>query len=283
MTTSLAELSNTRIYVGDGTFNDKYVHVLAYQNTAISNGPNAIILPFPTSVSMGQENVIDTRSFPDFLNDITDASKLLTLGGRGFESLSEGVEVFDVGSYTIVLADNVLLATKAIDCVPQEKRPTISDSFVKGYSELYPNQPVAICCWNGSIKAEPLLWWYKPTNKDVLFIPTMDAHDGNAPNTKAWVKADHIVSVGSNDDSKIANSISRGVKYSDEIPDFVKGLLPNRVLGTQVKGLYANGDMFVKVDSLKKKAYKYENLPKVIRGLTVDDTAGSLVTMVGWS
>jgi len=35
---------------------------------------------------------------------------------------------------------------------------------------------------SGYVDAEPLLWWYEPSDEENLFIPTMDAHDGGPPN-----------------------------------------------------------------------------------------------------
>src|SRR5689334_16907226 len=73
-----SEMSNTRIYVGEAVRQSKLVHVLAYQNNAISKGPNAMVLPFPTDVKLSQENVIDTTKFKTFLEDISEASRHIT-------------------------------------------------------------------------------------------------------------------------------------------------------------------------------------------------------------
>lgn len=251
-----SKMSNTRIYVGDAQRQGKLVHVLAYQNTAISNRPNAMVLPFPTNgTPMGQENVIDTRKFKNFLEDIGEASRMrmksarrggMRLGSDGFDNDSRA-EVFDSGSYTIVLATNVWQIPEALSRVPAEKRPNVTSDFLIGYSDLYPEQPIAVCCWNGAIEAEPLMWWYEPGNKETFFIPTMDAHSGKAPKVAEYVETDHIISVGST-----TGNMGNKVTYSQvkEMSDEVKNLLPLSVHGKRLPGRMENGDCLVKTATL---------------------------------
>ncbi len=162
-------MSKTRIYVGEAERNGETVHVLAYQNAAKTMGANAMVLPFPTYTAMGPDNVIDTRKFKNFLKDITEASREITKGfsadgmRRGMTLGAKSVaQVFSVGSYTVVLADNVSQIPEALERVPADRRPTVSKNFLKGYGTLYPKSPIAVCCWNGAIEAEPLMWWYVP-------------------------------------------------------------------------------------------------------------------------
>lgn len=148
VTTSEAKLSNTLIYTGHGTVKGQPVHVLAYQNIATnkSPGPNAMIIPFPTFKEMDENNIIDTRSFKNFLKDLTNASKMQTrMLGRS-DSISKGGrislgKVFDVGSYTVVLADNVDQIPEALERVSVDKRPEITEKFLEGYGRLYKDQP----------------------------------------------------------------------------------------------------------------------------------------------
>ena len=252
-----AKLTGTHLYVGEAEKDGKTVHVMAYQNKAESAGPNAMVLPFPTSAEMSEDNVIDTRKFKHFLQDITNASQRHTKGmsndgmlrSRRFGAVAGAAAVvFDVGSYTVVLADEVGQIPEALTRVKAARRPTVSDAFLEGYGEFYPDQPIAVCCWQGSIKSEPLLWWYEPKDKSQLFIPTMDAHDGNAPQLHQQVKTDHIISVGTHN--------RRGgheVFYHDEIPDTVKSLLPPSVSGAKLPTWMENGDCFVKTADLQPK------------------------------
>jgi hypothetical protein len=255
-TFTASEMSDTRIYVGEAKRQGKLVHVLAYQNAALTRGPNAMVIPFPTETRMGEENVIDTRNFKSFLKDIGEASRHITKGFSGRRGMTLGAasfncdslaEVFDVGSYTVILADNVFQIPEALARVSAEKRPSVTTDFLIGYGELYPDQPIAVCCWNGSIEAEPLMWWYEPVNNQQLFIPTMDAHDGKAPKVGARVYTDHLISVGSTD-----GNMGNKVHYSQakQIPADVKDLLPLHVHGKKLEQSLPNGDCFVKAGTL---------------------------------
>jgi hypothetical protein len=91
MTSASSVLSNTLVYSGLGRRDNKDVHVIAYQNTAnnTSSKPNSMILPFPTSVEMTEDNIIDTRAFPKFLKNITNATKIqgkMLGGSRGIDN-----------------------------------------------------------------------------------------------------------------------------------------------------------------------------------------------------
>src|SRR5512143_1353139 len=102
-----SEMSNTRIYAGEAQRQGKLVHVLAYQNTAISRGANAMVLPFPTEVAMGRENVIDTTKFNNLLEEMGECIYYISMsaGRRGislsaasFDADGLRAEVFDSGS-----------------------------------------------------------------------------------------------------------------------------------------------------------------------------------------
>lgn len=278
-----AELTDTRLYAGEAMKDGKYVHVLAYQNSAKTSGPNAMIIPFPTDVPMTEHNVIPTSKFKKFLNDICEATAIRRRAftksapiavAAGTASLAQ---VFDVGSYTVILASKVSQVPEALKRVDASRRPEVTTQFLLHYGRLYPDQPVALCCWNGSIeKIEPLLWWYEPKNPDVLFIPTMDAHDGGPPDLNAEVKTDHIISVG----SSIALSGDQ-VRYSEELPSVAKELLPLKVHGHRVPFNIQNGDSFVTVASLREASDDSKKVIIIKRGANIN-TINSEGEMVGW-
>lgn len=246
-----SQMSATKIYVGESTYKDKYVHVLAYQNKAKSNGPNAMILPIFTKEKVSEDNVIDTTDFRDFLDTISEASKHKTRSMyKGVDSLVFTASVFESGSYTIVLADSIKEAAKVLEKVPENKRPELSSEFTDSFEKLYANYPVAICCWSGDIEPEPLLWWYEPANPDMLMIPTMDSHDGKAIDQTAQVKMDHIISIGSN------NEFNKGIAVKVNVPKKYQDLMPNFVKGTKIKGTFLNGDCSVSLNSLKNDKYQ---------------------------
>lgn len=287
---SPARLSSTLIYSGEGIRNSKNVHVLAYQNTARNEhaGPNAMIIPFPTNAVMGEDNVIDTRQFKGFLKDITNASKMQmrTLGGDA-RNMMKGVaaasaKVFDVGSYTVVLAEKASHIPVALERVPENKRPVISTKFLIGYSQIYKDHPIAVCCFDGTIEAEPLLWWYEPKDSKALFIPTMDAHDGDPPKLTEAVQTDHIISVGSSMDNRVGRHYP--VRYKDRIPNEVLPLLPGFVYGTKLGSTYKNGDMFVEADTMAATGKGWRDIPKAVRGLSLAEAtiSGTSFEMFGW-
>jgi len=279
ISTSASRMSDTLLYSGEGTYKNKYVHVLAYQNTAFSfsNTANAMILPFPTSQEMSEDNIIDTTMFSSFLKNISDATKLHSKMLRSFalnsDSLgSRSFKVFDKGSYTVVLANDLNKIQDALQLVPLHKRPIISDEFMEGYGSLYKDLPVAICCWAGNVKAEPLLWWYEPSDKENLFIPTMDAHDGKAPSPRMTVDTDHIISVGSTLNNRPAVSVS----YSQTRPAELHGLLPTSVHGTKMNYHISNGDMWTNYSEGK-------HFPNLNRGLfSSKEIFAKEIRMDGW-
>lgn len=257
-----ATFSSTKIYVGDANLKDKYVHVLAYQNSARSvvyNSPNAMILPFPTKVPMTKENVIDTSSFKTFLNDIAEASQhkaKYLFNGRGLlGSQFRSAQIFKVGSYTVILAENAIQIPDALSQLEPNVRPEISQSLLNSFNEKYPDMPIAVCCWSGTIDPEPLLWWYEPYHKEALFIPTMDSHDGISLDTSHPVKRDHIISVGSA--IFMTRKQDNQVYYNSNIPPHIRSLLPNYAFGTRHKAvlpMFKNNDLLVKTADTREDA-----------------------------
>ena len=242
MTASAAELTNTLLYAGEGTYKGRDVRVIAYQNTAKSVGPNAMILPIPTREELTPENVIDTRSFSHFLKDIIDPFKTRYRGAvLNSRSFSKSIQIFNSGSYTVVLAKDITDVPNVLPLLPEDRRPDVSQAFADGFKRLYGDWPVALCCWNGTVEAEPLLWWYVPESKDsLIFSPAMDSHDGTAPKPGTPVMVDHYVTFGMNGALN-----GHEVRYTQAIPADVRGLLPSRVRGAHVQDVLPNADFFM--------------------------------------
>ena len=177
-----SEMSKTIVYAAPAMLGGKVVHVLGYQNQARSEGPNAMVLPFPTAAKMGPNNMVDMTECPGLLTDLRAITTPMARGGARSFSGSRGlVQVFALGSYHVVLAEDARDIAGALKRVPGEKRPTAKPGFFDAYYDLYPGQPVAVCCWAGNVAPEPLLWWFEPTDPDTLFFPGVDAHDGEPP------------------------------------------------------------------------------------------------------
>ena len=242
MTLQPAELSNTKLYVGEARRGDTYVHVMAYQNKAATAGPNAMILPIPAAKMPGPENVIDTRDFRHFLDDLQEVAQLS--GPMVFGALDdeEEAQVFAVGSYTVVLAEKAAAIERALGRLPENQRPSLNADILHAFEQLYEGWPLAVCCWDGSIEAEPLLWWYEPKMPDVLFAPALDAHDGGPPDINRMVMVDHSIVFG----SALDRSVKSRVSYRDKarIPPSVLELLPTTVRGTMVTEELQNGDFW---------------------------------------
>lgn len=239
ITLHASELKSTKIYSGESIKDGKYVHVLAYKNKATNRvkGGNAMILPIP-AVTFGQENMIDTREFKSFIDSICESTKMLTLGeSRG---ISKRVSMFDIGSYTVLAVDDLNSdISEALNLVPENKRPKVNKEVLDSFAVNYPGWKLVVCCFDGNIDPEPLLFWYEPLYKEVLFAPTMDAHDGKAP-TRNNVKVDHIVCFG----STINPTGVLTITYQDNIPEDVKSLLPVAAVGQKFNETMINGDFF---------------------------------------
>lgn len=190
-----ALLSRTNIYVGEAMKDGELVHVLAYQNRVSNlapNGqPNAMMLPFPAVPgTMTDRNVIDCTPFPHFLEEMAqpiveryqDYSAFL-----GALSPEEPL-VFEVGVYTVVMADHAAAMADGMGRVAPERRPTLPRGFFQQFAEWYPGCTFALCCFSNreALQAAPLLWFYQPTNPEQLFAPTLDAHDGNLPRVVSY-------------------------------------------------------------------------------------------------
>jgi len=240
-----SEMSGTRLYAGEATRSGTYVHVMGYQNKAknLSAGPNAMILPIPTASKLGPENAIDTRKFSGFLDDIAEATKTPTFRRGRSRSMDvdslEDTQVFDVGSYTVSLGTKMGAAMAGLDRVPDHKRPDMNPLVVASLAGLYPGWAFAICCWDGKIEAEPLLWWYEPKVPSFLFAPALDAHDGEAPSKKD-VLVDHIVTFG----STLKSTGMMPIRYVDKIPADVADLLPTKAVGQKLQRMMPNGDFW---------------------------------------
>jgi hypothetical protein len=244
MTLHASKLSSTKIYAGETKINGVYHHVLAYKNKAQNKarGPNAMVLPIPTKHVFGPENAYDTRAFKGFLDDICDSTKAQAYGRRDArKSLSRGLQVFDVGSYTVVVGTKMGEAMSAVASLPVDKRPEMNPSVLSAMAELYPGWAFAFCIWNSSqvLDAEPILFAYEPIAPSLLFAPALDAHDGNPPG-HGDVDVDHIVSFG----STLKPTGTELIKYRTPPPDLVRNILPTHAVGQRVRGRVPNGDFW---------------------------------------
>jgi hypothetical protein len=263
-----AHFHKTILYAAETTVDDNLVHVLGYQNQAenLSNGPNAMILPFPAAEFMGPENVIDTSHCKHVLKDIKQATFIQNFRRRsmtkGVDSLctasASEVRIFNSGKFTVVMAKDARDIPGVLHLVPEDKRPKVNDDIFEAYAKWYKGWPVALCCFNGSVESEPMLWWYKPKKPGLLFAPALDSHNGKRPDLNADVMVDHTVAFGS-----YPGCVSNKVYYTDgeqfagdssNIAPEVKKYLPTHVIGKSFNDYFTNGDFWLPVKNIKDAA-----------------------------
>lgn len=253
-----AKLTNTILYAAETVHQGNIVHVLGYQNRAenLFNGPNAMLLPIPSDIPMGPDNMLDTTAAKSVLKDYANAVRAQHQRlSRGMtKSLGFGddrVQVFDKGGYTVALADDAKSLTGALSRIPENRRPSVNAEIFAAYDYFYPKWKMALCAWDGALEAAPLLWWYQPKTAESLFMPALDAHDGRAPKLGSDVSMDHTLIVGSVVAPPKENGID--VVFTDMIPAHLKPFLATTVVGQEVtKMRLKNGDFSAKVADIHK-------------------------------
>ena len=276
ISTKPSRMSDTTIYAGHARLDDKFVHVLGYQNTAdnLHDGPNAMILPLPTRVPVSQKNVIDVSGLDNLMKDFRDAIEPATKGGnyRGFlgdDMRKSKAIVFDSGAYTVVLAQDAMDIPEALKRVPENKRPEANMELFKEFRVMYPNWPVAVCCYDGSIKTTPMFWWFEPIYPGMLFAPALDAHNGKPPDLDVEVGVDHMLVFGSTMLAAAGNTVPYSKEPSQELFSF----LPKKVVGTSVRGSLLNGDFWYPADKIGRE-YKVRSYLRRLQPTEIQEFRG---------
>ena len=187
ITINTAKLSKTKILsipVGNGN------HFIAYSNSVqnTSGKQNAMILAIPGKTK--QEWFYDTTKYKKFLDEILDKADYDQgyLGIRYRGGKSKSLSVFNVGMYTVGLADSFDGVLNFI-----KERAEITDSLTVFFKETYKGWSFAVCLFdsNKTIDAQPIAFEYTPFDNNLIYFPTMDAHTGNAPDMNEKVDVDH--------------------------------------------------------------------------------------------
>jgi len=271
VTLGQANLSRTTLYAGKVlTQEHGVVHVCGYQNrvqnlVSRSSDPwqrrgygsgkeglgNAMILPFPAVPgTMSQKNFLTGMdACPHVLEDMADVvapfEEDFTFSRGGEKGLN--VEIFELGIYTVVLAQNARLIPDVIGDVSEKKRPPLKPEIFFSYDEWYPDWPIALCCFNNeeAAVATPIMAWYEPLRPEFLFAPALDSHTGDVPNIRTRVEVDHTLVVG-------VEGTGASVVYQDSIPSHIRPYLPSRVIGRKIHTLMPNGDFVFRADQVEK-------------------------------
>jgi hypothetical protein len=254
---SAAELSGTILFAGRRLHRvHGWVEVLGYQNTAVnlSPGPNAMLLHLPAR-KVTSAHFLNVGRCDQVLRDMAAAVQSM---GRGRYLSDETdwmgggrVEVFEHDIYTVVLADRATDIPRALDRVPERKRPVVSSELLAFYADCFPGYPVALCCFDNAeaIQAKPLMLWYRPLDEERLILPAIDCHTGAVPDLEASVRTDHTVIFATD---RAIEGWGEPVAYSQagRMRHELRAFLPEQVLGERFTELLPNGDFAIAHDDL---------------------------------
>ncbi len=226
----------------------RVIHVLGYQNRiSSSDGPNAMLLPFPAKGKVGQENLVNGKGLESIMEAYAEMflpDEDQTLGETVGACASMGFEVFQSGSYTVALVQKATALPAALRMMPSKVRPQIGLNMVASLNNMYPGWPIALCCFSSDIEEpEPLFWWYEPKDPGVLFAPALDAHDGNPPLEETRVQRDHTLVFGS-DHNLLRGDLTLAMTIND-LPTEHQWLFTQQICGGRIDGLTRNGDFYV--------------------------------------
>lgn len=266
-----AMLASTILVAHQVEHEGKTVNVVGYQNRAESrtDGPNAMILPIPSAVDMTPANCIDMtgaeKVFRRYEEIVRPRDRGMTNDLGPATAAPDGFQVFDSGSYTVVLTrqSDLKRLQEVLEGLPADKRLDLGPQQMKvfhSFRKFYPEWHLAVCIWNGTVEAEPILWWYEPTPefKDNHFLPGLDGHDGNPPDPSLMsVPIDHTLIAG------IATT--RGWRNADNVvdgaPEHLRKWLPRHVTGVLLHDQKARNGDWVFPKNLSKPQFGGSRVP----------------------
>lgn len=243
-------------------------HFLAYSNKVQnqSDRPNAMILPIPGKVK--QEWFYNTEKYKNFLEEITEKcdheQDYLGIRSRGISKGFKSLSHFDLGMYHIVISDSFLGVLEYIAGLPEHKRPEISQELQKFFYEKYSGWSFAVCMFSSykAIDAQPIALEYTPFNYDLLYFPTVDAHDGNAPNLNERVDTDHtFIYEHTGPKNPKYEYVMETIDLKAEVPAFLQKKA-YRTVSSHSKEM--NGDTYIGREALSKTPFEED--PFVYRG-----------------
>lgn len=252
-----AELSGTILFGGRRLHRvHGWVEVLGYQNTAVNlaAGPNAMLLHLPAR-KLTSAQFLSVGRCDHVLRDMAAAVQSAGAGRSlsvDMDWMGGGrVEVFEHDIYTVVLAERATDISRALDQVPEHKRPAINRDLLTFYTDLFPRYPVALCCFDNTeaMQAKPLMLWYRPLDEDRLVLPAIDCHTGAAPDIGADVRTDHTVIFATD---RAIEGWGEPVTYSQagQMRHDLRAFLPAQVRGGRFEEIMPNGDFAIAHDDL---------------------------------
>lgn len=250
ITVNHAALSNTKIL---SIPLDNGNHFISYSNKVknLSGKPNAMILPIPGETD--QSLFHDTTKYKNFMEDIIKVCKLdEDYMGIRYRSKSKGIlsfDQFELGMYTVGLAKDFGGVRDFLDSLPENKRPVVSEELKKFFEEKYKGWSFAVCCFDSdkTIDSQPIAFEYKPFNSGLIYYPTMDGHDGGAPNEDESVKVDHTFIYEHTGHMEKGKFIKEFISLGEEVPKFLQD---KKYRSHPLRGHQKNGDTFISVEKL---------------------------------
>ena len=248
ITVNHAALSNTKILsipLENGN------HFISYSNKAknLSGKPNAMILPILFH---------DTTKYKNFMEDIIKVcglDKYYGILSKGLRSKSRAAgdelsfDQFELGMYTVGLAKDFGGVRDFLDSLPENKRPVVSEELKKFFEEKYKGWSFAVCCFDSDkmIDSQPIAFEYKPFDSGLIYYPTMDGHDGGAPNEDESVRVDHTFIYEHTGHMQKEKFIKEFITLGEEVPKFLQD---KKYRAHPLRGHQKNGDTFISVKKL---------------------------------
>jgi hypothetical protein len=245
-------------------------HFIAYSNKVKnkSGKPNAMILPIPGETNPSMFH--NTESYRDFMNEITKKCRFdedyQGVRYRGFSS--KGFERFELGMYTIGLSSNFQGAREFLNSLSEDKRPEISEELKNFFEEKYAGWSFAVCVFDSEkeIDAQPIAFEYKPFESKLIYFPTMDGHDGKAPNIDGMVPVDHTF-IYEHTGEMTEEYEQKFVTLDAPVPDFLQH---RKFRAIHVSGMQKNGDTFLDAEKFESLNFKDEPQLKRIQPVPYD-------------
>lgn len=224
-----------------------FLLVISHTLRERSGKPNALLVHFP--VPSSKVELIDCNAFPAFPRDLLDAITPQAKAKRG-SSVLDGLVLelpgFDLPLYQDVqIASNIDSLARAIQTLPQERRPELSNEWVQWYQRNLKGYSIAACHFaaGASGPCMPLVFWYETASSDAhLTLPVLKARDGQPPRLDQVVVMDDWVILGGKKERKNLKPVDYVRTPSPN--NFVLSLLPSYIHGEHYHDKLPNGDLF---------------------------------------
>jgi hypothetical protein len=248
ITSASAKLSNTRIL---SMALDNGRHMLSYSNSAtnLSGKKNSMILPIPGTLR--KEWFYDTRGYNNFLKDIENRAYIGYDESHGIYSRgtlsfnSKSFDRFNLGIYDVLIANDIRNMVDRLG----PTGPEISEELITFFENHYSGWYFLMCIFEGSEKmdSQPITFEYEPKHPNWLYFPTMDSHDGSAPNLSEKVKMEHSLMY---EYPGLTDRIVNNMDFTQGVPEILKR---RNYVSTKWDKEYLNGDMYMSLEILNKR------------------------------